>query len=527
MIKQLIKVNLSRAMSSMSRNKLSAKKNASLAGTGIIILMLALVFMMLFATMAFGLSQISEITGVWFYYSGGGIMAFMLMFVGSVFYTVSALYDAKDNELLLSMPVHPAAIVTARMMTLLILNACYGGVVLIPFAAVGAASGILSPLGGVFFAVSSIALILLSAAFTCAIAWIIAAISSRLRRKEIVQTVLLFLFFGAYMVFYFNLNNIIAGIQANAESIASAVMWILPFYWFGRACEGDILSGLLLAAVCAAVFAGVFYLLQRNFISIVTRKTAAKKRKYKAGEMNVRNVRTALISKEASHLFASPMYMFNAASGLVFMVILAVFALVSRGTLESAISMIGLDRSFEVLIFAAVALFLAGMTCISAPSVSLEGKNLWVIKSAPVRARDVLLAKAATHIVISAPPVALSSLLAGIATGSAADGLSVFVLTMLFTALIAYAGVAINTAMPKFDFVSETAVVKQSGAVIIMVLVGMLAAVLLSVAGGFLAVFLPPLAVIWAACGVCLAAALLVRLLVIKVSAKKFDALAA
>jgi ABC-2 type transport system permease protein len=41
----------------------------------------------------------------WFYFALAGIISFALSFVGSVFATQTQIYDARDNELLLSMPV--------------------------------------------------------------------------------------------------------------------------------------------------------------------------------------------------------------------------------------------------------------------------------------------------------------------------------------------------------------------------------------------------------------------------------------
>ena len=54
-----------------------------------------------------------------------GIMALALAVFGSVFMTQTQLYDAKDNELLLSMPIRPLHILMSRMAVLLVLTGVF------------------------------------------------------------------------------------------------------------------------------------------------------------------------------------------------------------------------------------------------------------------------------------------------------------------------------------------------------------------------------------------------------------------
>ena len=51
----------------------------------------------------------------WLYFTLFGMTSFFIMFICSVFATKTQLYDATDNELLLSMPVPPGAILASRM----------------------------------------------------------------------------------------------------------------------------------------------------------------------------------------------------------------------------------------------------------------------------------------------------------------------------------------------------------------------------------------------------------------------------
>jgi ABC-2 type transport system permease protein len=58
----------------------------------------------------------------WLYFALAGLMAFALSFIGSVFTAQQQLFSAKDNDLLLAMPIPPAYILGSRMLMLYVLN---------------------------------------------------------------------------------------------------------------------------------------------------------------------------------------------------------------------------------------------------------------------------------------------------------------------------------------------------------------------------------------------------------------------
>ena len=62
--------------------------------------------------------------------------------MGSVFTAQTQLYNARDNEMLLAMPIPSAAILGSRMIMLLLLNYFYEAIVAIPAIAVWIAAGL-------------------------------------------------------------------------------------------------------------------------------------------------------------------------------------------------------------------------------------------------------------------------------------------------------------------------------------------------------------------------------------------------
>ena len=68
----------------------------------------------------------------WLYFALMGLIAISLGVFGSVFNTYASLYKAKDNDLLLSMPVPTMYILTARLSGVYVMGLMYEIIVMIP-----------------------------------------------------------------------------------------------------------------------------------------------------------------------------------------------------------------------------------------------------------------------------------------------------------------------------------------------------------------------------------------------------------
>lgn len=68
----------------------------------------------------------------WLYFAIMGMIAIIMGTFGSVFNTFSTLYLAKDNDLLLSMPIPVSKIMITRLLSVYIMSFIYSGMVIIP-----------------------------------------------------------------------------------------------------------------------------------------------------------------------------------------------------------------------------------------------------------------------------------------------------------------------------------------------------------------------------------------------------------
>ena len=466
MLRILIKAQLQSVLASLTRT--SRGKRLSVAGAVLLIAFLAVIYLSFFGFTFYALALALPGMGLgWFYFALAAIMAFALGFIGSVFTAQQQLFAARDNELLLAMPIRPRDILGARMAVLLLLDYAFTLVVLLP-AGVVWLMVVGGTAGGIFgFVLSALLLPLIIMCFTCLFAWLLALISSRMRNKTVVTLVLYLAFLAAYFYVYMNFNNILTGLIANSAQLAGGVAVVYPVYAFGQAiAAGNLLHMAGFAACCAVPFAIVYAVLSRGFLSVTLRRPAAKKLVYREQKLAVSSASGALLKKELRHFGANGMYILNASLGSILTIAAAVALIIYRDTLVTVLG--ELPQGWTAAFMTIALCFLCATDVISAPSISLEGKTLWLLKSLPVKPRTILMSKVNLHLVIALPPTLIASVCCIIALPmGAADAAAVVLSPALMCVFGALLGVVTNLRFPKFDYINETAVIKNSMSVMI------------------------------------------------------------
>lgn len=409
----------------------------------------------------------------WLYFSIMGIAIFVFCFVGSVFTAQAQLFAAKDNELLLSLPVKPSAILTGRLASLLVLEYLFEAFIAVPAFVIWVINQQASAIGILFFIISVLVLPLAALAFAALIAWIIALITSRMRNKNVMTLILSLAFFYLYFKFITGITGHMNQlILQNGGKIADAVRQsIFPAYHLGQAiAKGSFLSLLIYLICIIAPFVIMVLILSSNFVKIATTNRGAAKIKYREKALKVSGIRTALTGKELRHFWSNPMYILNAALGGVFMLVGAVVLVINRGFILSFLANFnktGIYLSPATLVILALSI-LSALNFVSAPSISLEGKNLWISKSLPIETIDVLMAKVQMHLVVSGIPAAVSGVVGAIALQvSPLEFFLILAVPLLLTLMVSLFGVVINLQFPKFDWINELQPIKQGVSVLI------------------------------------------------------------
>lgn len=412
----------------------------------------------------------------WLYFTLMGLLAVVLGVFGSVFNTYSCLYLSKDNDLLLSMPIPVNVIMTSRLLAVYLMGLMYSLVVIFPAVIVYWVTVKMTAV----VAFGGILLMLLISVFvmtlSCVLGWVVAKISLKLKNKSFITVVVSLTFIGLYYFIYFKAQAIIQDLMVNAavygESIKGTAYWL---YLFGRVAVGDMLAVAVVSGVIFGLFALIWILISRSFLKIATSTGYTAKRAYKERTAKQKSVSAALLTKEFRRFFSSPNYMLNCGLGIIMLPISGVLLIWKGKDLISALNGVFGERLglIPVLISTVVCL-IASMNDMTAPSVSLEGKNLWLMQSLPVTPWQVLRAKLNVQLILTVLPVLFCiGCSMFVYSYSIIELILTVLVTVSYVVLSALFGMFLGLKMPNLIWTSEITPIKQSACVAITLFCGL------------------------------------------------------
>ena len=394
------------------------KHNKARSLSSKILLIVLFVFLMvvvlggMFFSMAMSMRSIIKVGYGWFYYMVMGLVALFLGVFGSVFNTYSTLYLAKDNDLLLSMPIPIKDLIGSRLMSVYLMGLMYSAIVCLPAIIV---YFIATPLtfqkviGGLVwtFVISVFAFVL-----SCLLGYVVAQASTRLKHKNIVTVIISVIFLSIYYVFYAKaidmMNVLVKNVVLYGQSVQDSSYLL---YLFGKMPEGHFGGMLGYLALSLLLIYMLWRILSRSFLKIATTPKVTIKTKVNDKTFQPHSLFQALLLKELGRFTSSANYMLNCGLNILIMPIAGIALIIKSQDVMTVVKALGqnVEGGIVVLICAGICL-LASMNDMAAPSMSLEGKNIWIVQSLPVEASLLVKAKACMQYILTALPVCFFSL---------------------------------------------------------------------------------------------------------------------
>lgn len=481
---ELVKIKIFGGISSMltfMRGRESKGKGFNI-GTAFIVGIIAIAFILMMA-FSFGLAmvmgfQMFQKQCLWLYFPLGFVCAAVFSLVGTVFAAQSYLFDAKDNDLLLSMPIKPSSVLLSRMLALYFLNFIYSNMLFLP---VGLAYGIFFRfnIGTSLCYIFSVLLIpLLTTALSCIFGYITGKVSQKIPNKNLLTVVFGFSMIALLSFLGLNFGNIISVLMNNIDYVAENFRkYAIIFFWYGLAARGDNYLGLIpitVLTVCLTYL--VFIFLSKKFLKIITRKVTTKKKSYTPKPMKKTNIQLALIKKEVGYFFSIPAYVMNAGMSTIMSIMLGVGILARGNLMVEWLPRMFPDASSNLMALAIGSSLALCCTVndVTAPSISLEGKTMWLLKSTPVKPMNVFFAKALLAPIVSLPGVLFTSIASAVTLElTLLDILFIILIPILACIFSGFLGICVNMKLPRFDWSTEITVIKQSLSVIFTLFLSM------------------------------------------------------
>ncbi len=429
------------------------------------------------------------------YFSLMSLIAMGFMLLGSIVFTQSQLFEAGDNAFLLSLPIPPHLILCSRMLFLLLLNYAMQAIVFIPGFIVWL---LVAPLSFGHIALCLLCFLILpfpTLAISCLFGWCLTKIIQRIRYKQLTSVLFAIGFFVAYFWLMGKAEMLMEGFTAEGIGpLLSFLQKALPFAVFGRAALGSFLHFLLVLAVSALLFGGVYYWLSKTFFKTVLSPAVHRKRAYKEKTVQKTSAIWAFTKKELFYLASSSGYILNGCIGLLFMLALPILLLIERDTLFALSAELPELMGMLPVLTPLASCLISSMTMLSCASVSLEGKSLWIARTSPVPTRTILYSKLLLQIIPTAITVFLAWVIYLIAlTPALPVAILSLILPLIFAVCASLLGLTLNLLFPKLEWNNLLVPVKQGAASLFSMLTSGFLSFILLVGGFLLSFILPPL----------------------------------
>lgn len=399
-----------------------------------------------------------------------GIMSLLLV---TLFITLEAqayFFKTKDFEFLSGLPISNRQVVFAKLFAVLTSSYFYTIITFIPAIVVyflltpfSISTFLLCIVGILFFPFLPTALgMLLGLLF----AWI----SSNMKKSNIVNFILTFIFFVAYLYFSTAYNDLIRKIVEQGETLLNAISIVLPTI-------GLFIKGMILKDISAIfLYIGVniitlfmvtyFTALGYRSINLKLKKVPQAKEK---GEIkyNQQNQMTVLLKNEAKRYFGTTVYFFNTFMigflAVIYPVLMYIIGFKSWGIDENTMYIV---PQIMILI---ITLFITSCNTASV-SISMEGTKFNTLKSYPIKTSKILASKIIFNLLITLPLCLIIDILMIVLYDkylTFSTTLALILLPPLASITSALFGILANLWFPKMKYENYTQVVKQSASAVL------------------------------------------------------------
>ena len=416
----------------------------------------------------------------------------IMTIVEGIYKSGSLIFNSKDDQLLLSLPIERRTVLFVRIFKFYVFEFIFNSLFIIPL--IIAYLRWADSIEWSFFLTSLVMIIFLPIipiVISCLIGSILSSVSSRFKYKNLVQTVTSILFILIIIYLSYNLDGLYNYILENATSINDLITKIYyPAGIYAKLVTNfNVIDLLIFIVVHIIIFVISIIILSKFYFKINSRLksvTASKKINVSNLSFKSKSIYSSLIKKELSNFFNTPVFIINAGLGLVLFVIATIIITLKFDIILSSLSDFKdvnitkdlIENNLSILVFILLS-FTSYMTSITNSVISLEGKNINILKSLPIKIKTILLSKIFFGLVITSPVILLGNIILCVKLKiSILESILLLILSILIPLVSHFIGLIVNLKYPKLDAENSTEVVKQSTSSFISVMIGMLLALI-------------------------------------------------
>lgn len=379
------------------------------------------------------------------------------------------LFKGKDYDLLVSMPIPTRLIVLSKIITIIVSNLFFMFIAIVPGLILIGISGLETSFIFYFNSVIIIAVFPLGIlSIFGLISYLIMSTLKNMKHSNIITIVAALILITLYLVFSLSLGT------DNVE-VYNKLGNIIEYIYYPGVLAVNTLLGSFSSLVLMIVFnLGIFmifiYVISKLYFKFNTgikRRTDNKTSSIKVKKSSPIKV---LTRNEFKRYFSIPVYVLNTIFGKLLLpigMILVSLNLTKNMEMPEAMP-IDLNEVTYLLI-ALLAVFTITLTSTTSVTISIEGKEFWILKSLPVEPMKIFISKMLVDLLTTYIPaiVGIIGMLIFLRPLDIVGTLLIIILIILLGLHNAISGLLVNLKFPKMDWDLPIRPVKQSASVVI------------------------------------------------------------
>ena len=378
--------------------------------------------------------------------------------------------NTTDEWFLLSSPIRKRDIIASKLLNRYLFDILFVALMVLPFVVIYLIKVEFTAMVLALGVALTLLLPLLSVGISNILGYVVSVMFNKFRCASLLKSLIsVFIFIMVYGMLLIKTSSYgLVEVSNMEEFFADRPISNLLLKFLLEPSFGVVLLTLLLTVVpfvIGAIFYGVNFGKQS-----IGYHTTNKVLKFGKGK----GVLGSMFIKELNSYATTPAFVANTIIGPILMVGFAILMVTSGENRGIGVLMLLIPEELIAGLFAILLSLFASMTVISACTISLEGKSLWLLKSTPVNEKHLFLAKALLQMVVTLPFLIVSVVIVGVSFDfNLLNYAMIIVLPTLVCICMSFMGVLINLWLPLLEWDDETKVVKQSIAVLIAMFGGM------------------------------------------------------
>ncbi len=396
-------------------------------------------------------------------------IASVLALMTSIYHVDGALINAHDDVILGSLPITKKQLVISRVLPMYLENLLIILAIFIPCVAI---MNLFEPLSLGFVLRLTILLPwapMFPLGLGLLIGLMIAYISEHFKHSKLMSILLTFAFIFILYYYIFQMENI-GDVSTLFELVSQILTSIYPLSNLFVNFLIDVKIVDLVLYVAIQLFALV------SFIMFLTKYQHSKKQAKQDKQVEITKIKQssilwALYRKELSRYFSSVPYVTNTA--ITYVLLLGGCIYLQFQDLDSLLVLMDIPELKEVFlsILPMMIGLMVGIGTTTSCSIALEGKSLWQLKTLPIKAQTVFLAKIMLNLTLSIPSVLLIAFLLMNALKFDVVTLGLMIgMPLLYATLFSQVGLIGNLFFPHLNWTSEVKAIKQGFATLFVMI---------------------------------------------------------